>query len=106
MQCKKSDVCIPNFRAHHQNTTRPDNKTKTSQIVNNKNPAQNFFSIAQFPTKKQTPFFVLFIIKKIYKKYTSSISKLFLRISPEKETVIIIVRVFKKSSNNNMIFFS
>lgn len=102
MQCKKSDVCIPNFRAHHQNTTRPDNKTKTSQNVNNNNPAQNFFSIAQFPTKKQTPFFVLFIIKKIY---TSSISQLFLRISPEKETVIIIVRVFKKSSNN-MIFFS
>lgn len=57
-QCnaKKSDVCIPNFRAHHQNTTRPDNKTKTSQIVNNNNPAQNFFSIAQFPTKKTTPF--------------------------------------------------
>lgn len=89
----------PTIKKQQDQTT----KQKTSQIVNNNNPAQNFFSIAQFPTKKQTPFFVLFIIKKIY---TSSISQLlFLRISPEKETVIIIVRVFKKSSNN-MIFFS
>jgi len=59
---KKSDVCIPNFRAHHlkkQNKTRPDKtrkQTKASKNVNKNNPAQNFFSIAQFPTKKQHPF--------------------------------------------------
>jgi hypothetical protein len=45
----KSDVCIPNFRApppkKNKSKTR---KTKTSQTVNKNNPAQNFFSIAQF----------------------------------------------------------
>merc|ERR1712228_327124 len=55
------------------------NKTKTSQTVNKNNPAQNFFSIAQFPTKKQHPFCSFYNQKIIY---TSSISQLlFLRIS-------------------------
>merc|ERR1712008_308702 len=53
-------------------------KRKTSQIVNKNNPAQNFFSIAQFPTKNKHPF-CSFYNQKIY---TSSISQLlFSRIS-------------------------
>jgi len=59
MQKNKSDVCIPNFRAHHLKKQNKKRKTKkTSQIVNKNNPAQNFFSIAQFTNQKnkQTPF--------------------------------------------------
>jgi hypothetical protein len=80
---------------HHLKKQNKTRITKTSQTVNKNNPAQNFFSIAQFPTKKQTkhPFCPFYNQKNIHKLYFP-VSIIFCEFSPEKETVIIIVTAF------------
>merc|ERR1711997_59477 len=87
-----------------KNKTRHE-KTKTSQIVNKNNPAQNFFSIAQLPTKKQTNIlFVLFIIKKYTQALFPSFNY-FLRISRSKtgkgNSNYYCPRFSNNTSNNN-----
>jgi len=74
LQCKKNNQMFVFLTSgpHHLKKQNKTRKTKTSQTVNKNNPAQNFFSIAQFPTKKQNKHpFCPFYNQKIY---TSSIS--------------------------------